>query len=170
MKIYLSKSNSCDPSLYLRVKNALNDHDVFEYSPNKNNKKQCDVIVTIPHQGAKLDEDDSINVGKGIFSEIEAFYDNRRSIYVVLEEDNIMIVEDLYRDSDQNDWKKNYGSLICYSVEFEDANKTEKTFVNDLLNKLKENSVNIQSQTNKDSGSNVPGYLDMINRRKKLGL
>lgn len=130
MKIYLSKSNLCDPVITSNVRKIVEkqDHELIEFRGGEydiSNVTSSDmvVVVTQPTAGSNV-PDNSKKIGRGIFSEIDSALKNEIPVKIILGEDNgALYAADVVdvKLFNTNDWRLEYGivaySIICYDFE-----------------------------------------------------
>lgn len=176
MKIYLSKSNLCDPGLYIQLKAAIKelDHELYEWENKLSTPKGNDFVIALPPNENSL-KNGIVNVGKGLWSEVNKAMSHDIPCYLILslkKEISVKQVISTERKNNQTDWTKNYGSFYVENYNSKDDvgfPDVVLSIVNHLT--IDEKSKNETSnQIPGDTGSNIPGYLAMINKRKKYNL
>jgi len=82
--IYLAKSNRANPDVVSAVRTLLKgfDVDIVEYKGGGYSHKPllgCEMLIVVPELSDDLDNDDDeyLDVGKGLFEQIEAFQSNK---------------------------------------------------------------------------------------------
>ena len=125
MKIYLSKSNLCDPVITSAVRKVIenNDHELVEFRGGTYdiaNVLSCDmvIVVTSPNAGDNVNEN-MRKLGRGVYSEIKNSLEKNIPVNIVLAESNgALYVCDIVKVElfNTNDWKTEYGILTHNSV------------------------------------------------------
>ncbi len=120
MKIYLSKSNLCDPVVTSAVRKAIenNDHELVEFRGGTYdiaNVLSCDmvIVVTSPNAGDNVNEN-MRKLGRGVYNEVKNSLEKNIPVKIVLAESNgALHVCDVIKVKpfNTNDWKTEYGIL-----------------------------------------------------------
>lgn len=120
MKIYLSKSNLCDPVVVSAVRKAIekNNHELVEFRGGTydiSNVTSADMVIVVSAPGAS----DNVGIetkklGRGIFGEVKAALAKPIPVKVVLGESNgSVLVADVLTAKlfNTEDWRTEYGVL-----------------------------------------------------------
>lgn len=120
MKIYLSKSNLCDPVVTSAIRKAINtnDHELVEFRGGTYdiaNVLSCDmvIVVTPPDASDNVDQNTK-KLGRGIYSEVKNSLEENIPVKVVLAESNgSLYVCDVIKATPFNteNWRSEYGIL-----------------------------------------------------------
>ena len=96
--IYLAKSNRSNPDVVSAVRTILKKFgaDIVEFTGGAYSNKPllaCDMLIVVPELSGDNDDDaEYLDVGKGLFGQIEAFRDKRNSGAGHFNECDLMIV------------------------------------------------------------------------------
>lgn len=89
-KVYLAKSNKCNPDHIFKVREILNDSnsETVEYKGGSFSHKpmlDCDMLVVLPDLSTYDDGYKQVSVGKGLYQQIEVFQEEHpdKPIYVI---------------------------------------------------------------------------------------
>lgn len=126
VKIYLAKSNKCNPETLINTRAIIEKHgECIEYkggdwNAHKHLIKECELLVLIPHPQTG----DDMFIGKGLYTTLDDFtarFNDKwcSSVILALESPEIGFISFHkvvgYRLSDSENWSMKYG-LIAYEV------------------------------------------------------
>ena len=124
MKIYICKSNNCDPDtlIHLRAMCRKENIDVLEHTGGQYDPlliHEAQMIIIIPPDIAenKTSIVESALVGKGLFSQANEFNGPK---FLALRRENMVYFKDVTKVEvyDTNDWKIRYGKITTDIFEY----------------------------------------------------
>ena len=129
-KVYISKSNNVDDNVYRKVRTAIAENCEVVIAPDKpyttENLDSCDIVVGISYnKGYEEPRSDEVEVGKGLYTEMEHAGCNDISSYMYdIRTDTIYLILDMWVIN-EGAWKFGHGQIRLFDNEDEDHIKLE---------------------------------------------